>query len=94
MVADMGPLTAFHLWTGPASKMGRALAVQMVLMRLRMQEVETVHLYTNQVICSTTARVQGSYLGPSLMATVARGHPCAPVAPLAAARMLRWRLAR
>ena len=44
--------------------------------------------------CSTTALVQGSYLGPSLMATVASEHACAPGAALAEASIWRWRLAR
>ena len=89
MVAEMGPLTAFHLSVGPASKRGLTRWVHSVLMRLRMTEDAVIHLYRNHVICSTTALVQGSYFGPSLMATVASEHAWAPGAALAEASM--WR---
>ena len=94
MVAEMGPLTAFHLSVVPASSNGLARAVQMDLIRLRMTDVEVVHLYRNHVICSTTALVQGSYLGPRRIATVAKEQAWAPGAAQAAASMCRWRLAR
>ena len=74
--------------------MGLARMVHRVLMRFRITEVDVVHQSRNQVICSTTALVQGSYFGPSLMATVASEHVLAPGAALAEASMWRWRLAR
>ena len=94
MVADMGPLTAFHLSLGPASKMGLTRWVHNVLMRLRITEDAVTHSYRNHVICSTTSLVQGSYFGPNLIATVASEQAWAPGAALAKANMWRWRLAR
>ena len=63
-------------------------------MRFRITEVEVTHLNRNQVICSTTALVQGSYFGHSLIATVASEQAWAPGAALAEASIWRWRLAR
>ena len=105
IVADMGPLTAFHLSLGPSltlgratdgmpSKMGLTRLVQSPLMRFLMTEVELTHLKRNQVICSITALVQGSYFGPNLIATVASEQAWAPGAAMAEASMWRWRLAR
>ena len=44
MVAEMGPLTAFHLSFGPASKRGLTRWVQSVLMRFRMTEEAVTHV--------------------------------------------------
>ena len=44
IVAEMGPLTAFQLSLGPASKMGLTRWVHNALMRLRIAEDAVTHL--------------------------------------------------
>ena len=44
MVAEMGPLTAFHLSLGPASNRGLARWVQSALMRFRITEEAVTHV--------------------------------------------------